>query len=214
MKNVLCFGDSNTWGAVPVETYGVNRRYPLAQRWPSVLQAELGSGWHVVAEGLPARTTVLADAIGGAHFAGLGYLKPCMLSHTPIDWLVVMLGTNDLKRQFDLEPQDIAEGLDRVLIEARAVAEMTGDKLKLMVICPPPLTETGAFATMYKGASVKSQGLSGPIAAVAQKRNAAFLDAGSIIHSSAVDGIHLDIDQHAELGKAVAAELVRLDAAQ
>ena len=84
MKTVLCFGDSNTWGAVPVETYGINRRYPLQDRWPSVLQSELGSSWHVIPEGLPARTTVLGDAVGGEHFSGLSYLKPCMLSHTAI----------------------------------------------------------------------------------------------------------------------------------
>jgi len=212
MKNVLCFGDSNTWGAVPVETYGVNRRYPLQDRWPSVLQSELGSSWHIIAEGLPARTTVLGDAVGGEHFSGLSYLKPCMLSHTPIDWLVVMLGTNDLKRQFDLEPQDVAEGLDRVLIEARGVAELTGDRLKTLVVCPPPLTETGVFAEMFRGASSKSGRLAGAMEAVALKRNASFLDAGKVISSSTVDGIHLAADQHMALGKAVANTLAQLEA--
>ncbi len=212
MINVLCFGDSNTWGAVPVKTYGVNLRYQLEARWPSVMQKALGAHWHVIAEGLPARTTVLADAVGGEHFAGLGYLKPCMLSHTPINWLVVMLGTNDLKRQFDLEPQDVAEGLDRVLIEAKGVADLTGDALKTLVVCPPPLTETGVFATMFRGASDKSRNLAGPLEVVARKRKAAFLDAGKIIVSSKTDGIHLEPDQHDLLGKAVAAALTRLEA--
>ena len=124
-----------------------------------------------------------------------------------------MLGTNDLKRQFDLEPQDVAEGLDRVLIEARGVAELTGDTVRTLVVCPPPLIETGVFAAMFRGASSKSAGLAGPMEAVARKRNAAFLNAGKIISSSAIDGIHLAADQHKALGKAVADTLTQLETA-
>ena len=103
---VLCYGDSNTYGSVP----GGGDRFPRDVRWPGVLAARLGDGWHVVEEGLGGRTTVFDDPILPDR-NGKTYLLPCLLSHQPIDLVVVFLGTNDLKARFSASPADIAGGV-------------------------------------------------------------------------------------------------------
>ncbi|MGO4839576.1 GDSL-type esterase/lipase family protein, partial [Rhizobiaceae sp. 2RAB30] len=95
MRSVLCFGDSNTHGQVP--GMGPLDRYGPHVRWPGVLRAELGAGWHVIEEGLSGRTTVRDDPIEGAHKNGRTYLRPCLQSHASLDLVILMLGTNDLK---------------------------------------------------------------------------------------------------------------------
>ena len=106
MKTILCYGDSNTWGYDPA----TEERYPLEARWVSVLARELGSDYHVIPEGLNGRTTVWPDPWEGEHKSGKTYLIPCLESHYPIDLVVMMLGTNDLKHRFGLSAWDIARG--------------------------------------------------------------------------------------------------------
>lgn len=100
---------------------------------------ELGAGWDVIAEGLPARTTVLDDPVDGAHFSGLSYLLPCLLSHNPLDYVVLMLGTNDLKRRFNVSAEEVGAGIDRLLQTIRNSACIPGGLANVLVVSPPPL---------------------------------------------------------------------------
>ena len=101
----MCFGDSNTWGYSPT----TGQRYPANVRWTGVLQAELGSDYHVIEEGLNGRTTVWEDPIEGDK-VGKRHLPVLLQSHAPLDLVVVMLGTNDLKMRFSAHASDIAAG--------------------------------------------------------------------------------------------------------
>ena len=112
MKTVLCYGDSNTWGFDPA----TRTRFPPHVRWTGVLGQRLGDGYQVIEEGLNGRTTRWDDPIEPDR-NGLAYLRPCVESHQPLDLIVIMLGTNDLKRRFDLSASDIAQS-------AAGVAEM------------------------------------------------------------------------------------------
>ena len=85
-------------------------RYPLEARWVSVLARELGSDYLVIPEGLNGRTTVWPDPVEGEYKSGKTYLIPCLESHYPVDLVVMMLGTNDLKHRFGLSAWDIAHG--------------------------------------------------------------------------------------------------------
>jgi lysophospholipase L1-like esterase len=207
MKTVLCFGDSNTWGAVPVPASGENRRFGPEERWPGVLRRELGAAWAVIEEGLPGRTTILEDPVEGARKSGLAYLVPCLESHRPIDLVVLMLGTNDLKSRFAMAPESIAAGIEVLLslIPQHAVFEERSPQT--LLICPPPVKTIGIFSPMFAGAAAKSARLAPLYRAVAARLGAAFLDAGEIIESSDVDGIHLDAGAHRRLGRAVAAAI-------
>jgi lysophospholipase L1-like esterase len=63
VKTILCFGDSNTWGCIPLTGARPPRRHGPAQRWPGVLRRELGDGFWIVEEGLNGRTTVWDDPL-------------------------------------------------------------------------------------------------------------------------------------------------------
>src|SRR5215212_776966 len=104
---LVCFGDSNTHGSPPW-TGEPEPRYGPEVRWPGVLAAALGPSWRVHEEGLPGRTTVHPDPVEGGHLSGLAALPMVLGTHSPIDVLVIILGTNDLKARFAVGPADIA----------------------------------------------------------------------------------------------------------
>ena len=55
MKQILCFGDSNTYGLIPGTT---NQRYGWGTRWTSILDDKVRTkGYSVIEEGLCGRTT-------------------------------------------------------------------------------------------------------------------------------------------------------------
>jgi lysophospholipase L1-like esterase len=210
MKTAICFGDSNTWGCVPMSSWADNARHDPARRWPNVMQGVLGEGWLVVAEGLPGRTTVHEDPVEGGHLSGLAYLRPCLESHRPLDLVVLMLGTNDFKRRFNLEAEDVAQGLDRLILEIAHLDVFGGGTPRTLVVCPPPIEVVGIFATMFEGADRKSRQLASRLKEVAHARGAKFLDAGEILGSSSIDGIHLGAEAQVALGRAAAAAVLRM----
>ncbi len=207
MKTALCYGDSNVWGAKPMSSWTDGGRYEARQRWPSIMQEALGEDWHVVAEGLPGRTTVHPDPVEGGHMSGLAHLRPCLESHRPLDLLVFMLGTNDFKRRFGLEAEDVAQGVKQLILAAQGLDVFTVEKKRIFVVCPPPIEVVGIFATMFEGADRKSRELAPLLKDVARSCGAGFLDAGAIIRSSPIDGIHLGPEAPVALGRAVAAAL-------
>ena len=105
MKTILCYGDSNTYGYNPAN----GMRYPKNVRWPGCLGILLGNEYEVIEEGCNGRTTVFDDPIEGWK-NGLDYLRPCLNTHKPIDLVIMMLGSNDLKEVFGAEAKDSAAG--------------------------------------------------------------------------------------------------------
>jgi len=109
MKQLLCYGDSNTWGLIPNQP----RRYPWGVRWTSILQEKLGfENVRVIEEGLCGRTTMFEDSYRD-HRNGLKTLSLMLESHTPLDAAVIMLGTNDCKTYYGLSAQQIAKGMEQ-----------------------------------------------------------------------------------------------------
>jgi lysophospholipase L1-like esterase len=207
MNSVLCYGDSNTWGAATEPR--PDGRYEHDERWPGIMRGALGPGWLVMEEGLSGRTTVHPDPIEGVWLAGSSYLLPCLKTHKPLDAVVVMLGTNDLKARFSVPAGDIAASVGKLLaIIAAAEAGRDGGVPAMLLVCPPPILDRYGtrpdFVGMFAGGYEKSLQLPPLYAAVAAQYGAAFLDAGQVIGSSAFDGIHFDPDAHAALGRAVA----------
>lgn len=208
MRTVMCFGDSNTHGSPPMADFGPNPRYPRHVRWPGVLAGLLGEGWHLIEEGLGGRTTLRDDPVEGAMRNGLKLLPALLNSHRPLDLVVVMLGTNDVKWAYGMSPYEIGRGADKLLraIEGSECGPDFGAPQALLV-APPPVMESGCLAEMYRGGAEKSQRLAAEYAAVARARGAAFLDAGAHTRVSPLDGVHWEADQHAGLAQAVAAKI-------
>lgn len=213
MTVILCFGDSNTHGSVPMRHRDDSRRFATEERWPGVLRKELGAGSTVIEEGLPGRTTLHDDPIEGVYKNGLWYLRACLESHRPIHIITLMLGTNDLKSRFAVHPLDIAESVG-VLLDTIAKSGTGPDNTapRVLLIAPPPLAKLTFLGDMFHGGAEKSQRLGAAYRRQAEKYGAAFLDAGTIIRTSDIDGVHFEASEHAKLGKAVA-EAIRAMAA-
>ena len=204
MKTILCYGDSNTWGFRP----DTQQRYGHSERWTRVLQRLLGEQYWVIEEGQNGRTTVHDDPVDGQK-NGLTYLGPCLESHKPIDVVVLMLGTNDLKHRFSKTASDIAKSAGRLVHTIQESDTGPGGAApEVLLLAPPPVAKLTAFAETFEGASEKSRKLGAAYAAIATERGCAFLDTADTIHSSDVDGIHFDADQLPNLADAVA-RLVR-----
>ncbi len=206
MQTILCFGDSNTWGYDP----STRQRFDPSMRWTGVLQRELGDGYRVIEEGLNGRTTVWDDPLSSGR-NGLTYLRPCLESHQPLDVVTIMLGTNDLKRRFGLAPSDIAEGaglLAQVVQQTLAVQPKGAPGV--LLIAPPPTAKLTKLAGMFEGAGKKSREFSAHYRRNAEWNGCAFLDAGRIVQSSDLGGIHFEAPEHGKLAKAVAVEIRRM----
>lgn len=207
MATIVCYGDSNTWGAIPMPSRAELGRFAPGDRWPGVLQEKLGSGHTVIAEGLNGRTTVHDDPMdGGAVKNGHRFLPVILESHAPIDLVIIKLGTNDLKQRFSVPAYDIADGagrlVDLVLASKNAPAKSPP---KVLLVAPAPLVQMGWIDAMFQGGTEKSKTLGKEYKRVAEDRGVAFLDAGTVVTSSLVDGIHLDQDMQRKLGEAIAA---------
>jgi lysophospholipase L1-like esterase len=205
MSVIVCFGDSNTWGYDPA----AGTRLSRDARWTGVLQHELGSDHQVIEEGLNGRTTVFDDPIEPGR-RGADYLPACLLSHKPLDLLIIALGCNDLKARFGVPPSDVAAGVERLIEIARAApVSPTEGPPAILIVAPPPLAKLTGFAEMFAGGTEKSHALAARYAEVAEHCGVGFVDAGQFIHCSDLDGIHFEADQHAVLGR-VMAEAARM----
>lgn len=201
-KNILCFGDSNTWGFPP----DCGPRYDRGTRWPGVLQAELGDRYYIIEEGLPGRNTVWDDPVEGGK-NGLKQLMPLIHSHMPLDLLIIMLGTNDLKNRFSVSPLDVAWSIGRLVKAARESGHpLLGEAPEILVICPPPLgyLSNSPFEGIFIGAEMKSRQLASVLGAYCVENGISMLDAGSVVQTSPLDGVHWEPSEHHKLGVAVA----------
>jgi lysophospholipase L1-like esterase len=206
MKTIVCYGDSNTWGYNPTS----GGRYAPDERWPGVMRAALGEGYTVIEEGLNGRTTVWDDPFEpGCN--GKTYFLPCLLTHHPLDLVIILLGTNDLKHRFGLSAHDIARGVGTLVSIAQASDTGPEDgPPPVLMVAPPPVARLTDFALDFEGAEEKSRAFGRAYRLLAEELDCAFLDAGDVVISSDRDGIHLDVDQQATLGRALAEKVVEL----
>jgi lysophospholipase L1-like esterase len=217
-KRIMIFGDSNTWGYIPVAS-GMTTRYPEDVRWPGVLRATLGQGYEVIDEGLSARTTDLPDPtlphISGAGLDGSAYLPAAIATHLPLDLVVIMLGTNDLKKMFDRSPLRIALGVGKLVDIVSQVKGGVGTSYtppKVLVLCPPPLGNVAPpeRAERYAGGLEKSKALPAYYEAIAKAAGAEFLDVGKLTATDGVDGIHLSAAAHKAIGTGVGEKVIAI----
>ncbi len=206
MKTILCYGDSNTWGYNPDGT----GRYPKHIRWTSVLQSELGDSYDVISEGLNGRTTVWDDPVKGEYRNGKTYLLPCLHTHKPIDLVILFLGSNDLKDRYSVNSYEIAQSVE-MLIQIIKKSE-TGPNMsqpETLVIIPPPtlitkeMREFDYLIPDIEKSVEKSKQFSKVFPEIL-KGQCHLIDSSKLIKTSKVDGMHLDPESHAILGREVA----------
>jgi lysophospholipase L1-like esterase len=206
-RTILLFGDSNTHGTMPMPDLGFGGRFDRDERWAGRL-AKLLPDWEVIAEGHPGRTTVHDDPVEGAHRNGLTVLPALLESHKPIDVVLVMLGTNDLKERFSVNACDIGLSLERLVRVIRGSEAGPGRGAPgVLLVAPPPIEEVGCLAGMFAGGAAKSLGLAAEVEAAAKRLGVPFLDAGQVVKVSPVDGIHYGPEANPALAEAFAAAI-------
>ena len=206
-KRILCFGDSNTWGYV-----STGGRFDEDTRWPMVMARLLGDGYMVVEEGFNGRTCVLDDPAEGGFKSGLNYLPPCLMSHNPLDAVIIMLGTNDTKRRFNMTAGTIARSLSYLVQAVQIYGETAAGQTPRIIVTAPPyildnLMDTD-FGDCFGPQSIAvSHGLGEAYRRVAEEMNVDFFDAAPVAEVSPVDAVHLTANGHLRLAEAMAEKI-------
>jgi lysophospholipase L1-like esterase len=209
--HILCYGDSLTWGWIPVAHSTPTLRYPWEQRWTGVMSRHLGQRFRIIEEGLSARTTSADDPVD-ARLNGADYLPTALASHLPLDLVIVMLGTNDTKSYFNRTPYDIATGLSKLVGQILTSAGGIGTPYpapKVLIVAPPSLGHIPDpwFQGMFAGGREKTIAMAAQYKALADFMKVDFLNAGDFTTTDGVDGIHFTPENNAALGQAMAAKV-------
>ncbi len=203
MKTILAFGDSLTYGANPI-TGGP--RHAHEDRWPTTLERGLEGKARVIAEGLGGRTTVLDDAYAAADRNGARLLPTLLESHSPLDLVVIMLGTNDLKPFHGRTAQEAANGMRRLVQITRGHFQKPGDTVpKIILVAPPHLVDSDHPEMMShfgrEAAIAESKQFARWYKLRADEYGAGFFDASTVAVADAADGVHLDAANTRKIGE-------------
>ncbi|RDL45231.1 arylesterase [Marinomonas piezotolerans] len=198
MATVLCYGDSLTWGSVPN-----GGRFPPHLRWPQMLQSLLDDKHQVINYGLPGRTTIWDDPFREGR-NGLTYIQAALETFGPVKVLIIMLGTNDLKRYFNVGAYEAAKGVEKIIQRSRLPLEAGFPYPEIIVVAPPNISAPkGEMRDSFTGAEEKSQYFHQFYQNVAVANKCEFLNAAGIVEASTVDGVHLDSEANQALAEAL-----------
>ncbi|MDD3138870.1 MAG: GDSL-type esterase/lipase family protein [Lachnospiraceae bacterium] len=197
-KRILCFGDSNTWGYIP----GIGTRYREDIRWTGILANELGNDFLVIEEGLNGRTTVFSDLMEPER-CGIEHVRPIVLSQLPLDYVVVMLGSNDTKTHFHVNAKEIGYGMEELLLKMKFVLDLQNSKAKIILVSPIHIF-SDEDSMFDENSIMKSKELAQIYEKLAKDRNWLYMNAAAVVDHAGVDGIHMTEEGHLKLGKAFA----------
>lgn len=210
MRHVLVYADSLTWGIVP----GTRKRLPFDQRWPGVLEIGLNAAGgaervRVSEDCLNGRRTVFEDPYKPGRNGNAG-LAQVIEAQSPLDLVIVMLGTNDFQSMHAHNAWHSAQGIAAVVRTIRTAPIEPGMPVPPVLVVVPPVFDDprGPIGPKFAGAGAAAVGLAEAYAEVCAELDCAYFDAGTVTPASRVDGVHLDADQHGVLG-AVLVPVVR-----
>ena len=215
IKNILCFGDSNTWGFVPgafdPETLHL-KRYSILERWPGLLREMLGADYHIIEEGLNGRTTnVEYPDLSGR--SATSYILPCLYSHCPLDLVIISLGINDIKVIFDRSMMEISEGMAEIidLIKSTSYGPDMQGPPQILLLSPSALTHEGYVdqnnESAFKGGMEKSLSFNEYYQKIALEKSCHYVNLQSVVNYSEIDGLHYDKRGHAVIASVVASKI-------
>lgn len=207
-RRILCYGDSLTWGLDPQ----TGLRHGEDVRWPCVMQQALGPGFRAIEEGLGGRTTVFDDPGATVDKNGQRALPVVLSTHQPLDLVILMLGTNDLKPGICGDPHAAADGMERLVQLVRSHAWHAACTAPGILIVSPPLfamTATGTPPRMGRRIEDSVQ-LSALYAALAAREDCGFFDAATVARPSGADGVHLDATDTRAIGVALANQIAHV----
>ena len=213
--NILCFGDSNTWGCVGrwQESELPPYRYDAEHRWSDVMAKELGEAYHVVTDALCGRTTIYTHRDEGPTYSAEPYILPCMRSHSPLDLMIIMLGSNDIYNYPDLNAENLGDGITKLIDMAQSSQWGRDFKApRILIMAPIEVKKPdpkGRLQVYEKFRREEGVALSKLFAStykrIAQEKGCGYLNAAEFAVPCDADGLHMDPESQIRLGKAVAA---------
>lgn len=204
MEQILVYSDSLSWGIIP----NTRERLPFHKRWPGVLEnslSEMGANVRVVENCLNGRRTSWSDPFKEGRDGSRG-LSQVIEMHSPLKLVILMLGTNDFQCAHDNDAWLSAQGMAKLISIIRQSPIEPGMPIpEIMLVAPPKIIKPkGPIANKFNGAENRDIGLAVELEKIAREYSVHFFDSSSVTEASAVDGIHLDENQHAVLGRAIA----------
>lgn len=204
MKQILVYADSLSWGIVP----GTRQRLTFDERWPGVMENTLRGrsvAARVFENCLNGRTTAWDDPFRPGR-SGIVGIEQVIEMHSPLDLVVVMLGTNDFQTFHAHDIRDSAEAIGALIDSIRRAPIEPGMPIPPLLIVVPPAIRVpdGPVMPKFIGSEDRFVGLADAYSDIARARGCLIFDAGTVTTTSRRDGIHLDADQHIVLGKAIA----------
>ena len=200
-KHIVCLGDSNTHGycADPMDCADGGNRFNENERWPRVLEKLLGEEYLVLEEGLSGRTTVFPDPLHEG-MPALDVVTPILMSHEPVDLLIIMLGTNDTKDRLGMNAACIGLGMERLVRKCMSVDCWGGKKPNILIVSPPPIGDALNDPCMGIHCAEKSRGLAKYYREKAELLGVHFMDAAGCEFNQ-IDYMHLTRQGHAQLAE-------------
>jgi lysophospholipase L1-like esterase len=200
MQHILVYSDSLSWGIIPT----TRQRLPFDQRWPGVMEIALcssGKKVRVIEDCLNGRRTVWDDPFKPGR-NGLVGLAQRIEIHSPLALVVLMLGTNDFQSMHEHNAWHSSQGVLALVSAIRTAPIEPGMPVpRILVVAPPAIqTPKGPIAPKFEGGERKCVGLAAAYRNVCKEVGCHFFDAGSVITTSKLDGVHLDAEQHLALG--------------
>jgi lysophospholipase L1-like esterase len=206
MKTVLCYGDSNTWGYLATGATD-GERLGRWERWPGILQRELGDGVHVVEEGLNGRTTVF-DVPEDPNRNGLAFLPVALETHAPVDVLLLFLGVNDMFLPYRITAWRVAHAVGALVDSARRSEwGPAGGPPAVIVMAPPPFGSLGEDEPWSPHGVEESRRFGAEFKRMATEHECDLVDLDGTAAFATPDGIHFDADGHRDIGRLMAERL-------
>jgi lysophospholipase L1-like esterase len=203
MKTVLCYGDSITWGA----DAATGSRHEYEDRWPNVLRKALGAEVEIIVDGLRGRTTGFDEHLAACDRNGVRILPTTLYAHAPLDLVIIMLGSNDMKPAIAGTALAAMQGMRRLveIVKLNATRDGSDEPPAILIVSPPPLCETAnhEYAAMFAGGIEHSRMLASFYSDLADEMNCGFFDAGSVAETTPIDGVHLDAANTRAIGKGI-----------
>ena len=208
---ILCYGDSNTWGYISGSDH---QRYGNTERWTRLLANLLGNKFEIIEEGLNSRTLISNDTRPGKEGKnGYEYLIPCIDTHDPVDLVVLMLGTNELKATYNKTAEEIGKMVEQYFVKVILArkSQISNKYPKLLIVTPPVVNEDVEYCkanNKYVGATKKSKELNDIYKSISEKYNCYFLDNDGL--ETGEDGVHLTKESHKKLAEELKEEIDKI----
>ena len=200
MYNILFYGDSNTWGYNPTNEL----RYPYEFRWTTICARLLGEDFNCIPAGMNGRTTAFDDPEKPLR-NGCKEIDHDLQSHKPLDLVVIMLGTNDMKFT---DAKGSAAGLEKLIRKVLSVNERFStsspvfqSEPRILIISPIHLSSS--YGTSGYDDIAESKLLAEHFQKLADQYGLAFMNAAEFAIASEIDGEHLTVEGHQALGEKV-----------